>query len=189
MNEQRKNKGKLVIVSGPSGVGKGTICKEVIKRLDDVCISVSVTTRVPADGEVDGVDYWFVSAEKFQEYIDNGSLLEYADVFGNMYGTPKGKVDEVLSKGKTVILEIDVQGAKQVKVLYHDAKMIFILPPTHKDLAKRLNHRGRETPEVVEKRINHADDEIAVGWQYYDRMVINEDLEQAVNEVVEIIQN
>ncbi len=189
MNQHQKNKGKLVIISGPSGVGKSTICKEVVNRLDDVCISVSVTTRAPADGEVDGVDYWFVSAEKFQEDIDNGSLLEYADVFGNMYGTPKDKVDEMIEQGKIVILEIDVQGARQAKVFYHDAKMIFILPPTHKDLVERLNHRGRETPEIVEKRLNHAGDEIAAGWQYYERMVINEDLEQAVNEVVEIIQN
>ena len=117
---------KVVIVSGPSGVGKSTICKEAIKRLNNVYLSVSVTTRPKGKNEVNGQDYWFVSKEEFQERINNGLLLEYAEVFGHLYGTPRDKIDEVLHLGKSVILEIDVQGAKQAKVIYPDAEMIFI---------------------------------------------------------------
>ena len=177
-----------MIVSGPSGVGKSTICKEVVKRLKNAYLSVSVTTRPKAESEVDGENYWFISDEQFQQRINKGSLLEYAEVFGGLYGTPKGKVDEALLAGKTVILEIDVQGAKQVKTIYQDATMIFILPPTQKELAERMSLRGRESAEVAEERLDGAGAEIAAAWQYYQHMVINEDLEQAVNEVVQIIQ-
>jgi len=182
-------KGKIVIVSGPSGVGKSTICKEIVKRLDYVYLSVSVTTRPKSNAEVDGQDYWFVSEEDFQERIENGLLLEYAEVFGHLYGTPKDKVEEALQAGKVVILEIDVQGAIKAKAVFPDAVMIFILAPTEKDLAERLNHRGREAGEVVEERLNGASAEIAAAWQHYEHMVINEDLQQAVNECVQIIEN
>ena len=188
MNERQNKKGKVVIISGPSGVGKSTICKETAKRLEDVCLSVSVSTRPRSESEVDGQDYWFISNEQFQERIDNGLLLEYAEVFGNLYGTPRDKVDEALEVGKTIILEIDVQGAKQAKVVYPDAKMIFIFPPTQRELAERINHRGREGAEDAEERLEEAGSEIAAAWQYYDNMVINDELEQAVNEVVQIIQ-
>ena len=188
MNERQNKKGKVVIISGPSGVGKSTICKEAAKRLEDVCLSVSVSTRPRSESEIDGQDYWFISNEQFQERIDNGLLLEYAEVFGNLYGTPRDKVDEALEAGKTIILEIDVQGAKQAKVIYPDAKMIFIFPPTQRELAERINHRGREGAEDAEERLEEAGSEIAAAWQYYDNMVINDELEQAVNEVVQIIQ-
>ena len=188
MNEQKKAKTKVVIVSGPSGVGKSTICKEVVKRLKNAYLSVSLTTRPKAESEVDGDNYWFISNEQFQQRINKGSLLEYAEVFGGLYGTPKDKVDEALQAGKTVILEIDVQGAKRVKTIYQDATMIFILPPTQKELAERMSLRGRESAEVAEERLDGAGVEIAAAWQYYQHMVINEDLEQAVNEVVQIIQ-
>ncbi len=188
MNEQKNRKVKMVIVSGPSGVGKSTICKEVVKRLKNVYLSVSLTTRPKAESEVDGDNYWFISNEQFQQRINKGSLLEYAEVFGGLYGTPKDKVDEALQAGKTVILEIDVQGAKRVKTIYQDATMIFILPPTQKELAERMSLRGRESAETAEERLDGAGAEIAAAWQYYQHMVINEDLEQAVNEVVQIIQ-
>jgi len=181
-------KGKVVIVSGPSGVGKSTICKEVFKRLNDVYLSTSVTTRPKGEYEVDGQDYWFISEEQFQERINKGLLLEHAEVFGHLYGTPKDKVDEALQAGKTVILEIDVQGGERAKVEYPEAVMIFILPPSQKDLAKRMNLRGREDAETAEERLDQADDEIAAAWQYYQHMVINDDLQQAVNEVIQIIQ-
>jgi guanylate kinase len=181
--------GRVVIVSGPSGVGKSTICKQVVERLDNVYLSVSVTTRPRGPNEIDGDDYWYISKEQFQERVNNGLLLEYAEVFGNLYGTPKEKVDEALQAGETVILEIDVQGAKQVKVKYPDAMMIFILAPTQKELAQRINSRGREKAEAAEERLNEADDEIAAAWQYYEHMVINDDLEQAVNEMVQIIKH
>ncbi|MBN2594124.1 MAG: guanylate kinase [Sedimentisphaerales bacterium] len=189
MSNTSNGKGKVVIVSGPSGVGKSTICKEIIKKLDYVYLSVSVTTRPKSDAEVDGQDYWFISEEEFQERIDKGLLLEHAEVFGHLYGTPKDKVEEALQAGKVVILEIDVQGAKIAKTVYPDAVMIFILAPSERDLAERLNYRGREAGEVAEERLNGASAEIAVAWQYYEHMVINEDLQQAVNECVQIVEN
>jgi guanylate kinase len=179
---------KVVIVSGPSGVGKSTICKEVVKRLNNAYLSVSVTTRPKTESEVDGEDYWFISKQEFQQRINKGLLLEYAEVFGHLYGTPKAKVNEALQAGKTVILEIDVQGAKQTKIIHQDAIMIFILPPSQKDLAERMNIRGREDTATAEERLNGASAEIAAAWQYYEHMVINEDLEQAVSEVVQIIE-
>jgi len=188
MTEQEKTKAKVVIVSGPSGVGKSTICNEVVKRLSNVWLSVSVTTRPKGENEIDGKDYWFVSKEQFQQRIEKGQLLEYAEVFGNLYGTPKDKVDQALQTGKTVILEIDVQGAKQTKAIYPDVLMIFILPPRQKDLAERMKHRARENAELAEQRLDQADDEIAAAWQYYQYLVINDDLQQAVKEVVQIIQ-
>ena len=189
MNETKNRKGKVVIVSGPSGVGKSTICKEVAKRLNDVYISVSVTTRPKSEAEVDGEDYWFISEQEFQERIDKRLLLEYAEVFGHLYGTPKDKVDEALQSGRTVILEIDVQGAKQAKAIFPDAVMIFILPPSARTLAERMNQRGREGAEAAEERLDEAGTEIAAAWQYYKHMVINEDLHQAVSECVQIIES
>jgi guanylate kinase len=189
MNDIENRKGKVVIVSGPSGVGKSTICEGVVKRLNNVYLSVSVTTRPRSEKEADGQDYWFISEQEFQERIDKGLLLEYAEVFGHLYGTPSDKVEEAVREGNTVILEIDVQGAKQAKGIFPDAVMIFILPPTEKDLVERMNHRGREAVDVAEKRLSGASSEIAAAWQYYKHMVINEDLQQAVDECVQIIES
>ena len=188
MSEETSKTGRLVIISGPSSVGKSTICKKVVERLDNAYISVSLTTRPKSDKEIDGRDYWFVTKEQFQQRIENGSLLEYAEVFGNLYGTPTDKVDVSLQAGEIVILEIDVQGARQVKTHYPDAAMVFILPPSQKELTERMNGRGREDAEAAAKRLNWASNEIAAAWQYYKHMVINDDLEQAVNEVIEIIE-
>jgi guanylate kinase len=160
----------------------------VVKRLDNVYLSVSVTTRPRAEAEVDGQDYWFVSQQQFRKRIDEGSLLEYAEVFGHLYGTPKDKVAEALQAGKNVILEIDVQGARQVKLVYPDAVMVFIFPPTEKDLAQRIKNRGREEMEAAEERLESASAEFAAAWQYYEHMVVNDDLEQAVKEVIQIIE-
>jgi len=184
----KNGNGKVVVVSGPSGVGKSTICKEAVKRLNNAHLSVSVTTRPKGENEVDGRDYWFISEQQFQRRVNKGLLLEYAEVFGHLYGTPKDKVEEALQAGETIILEIDVQGANQVKVIYPAAVMIFILPPTRKELAERMNLRGREDAEVAEERLNGAGTEIAAAWQYYEHMVINDNLEQAVKEVVQIIK-
>lgn len=188
MNDSNGKKGKTVIVSGPSGVGKSTICKEIVRRRDDVCLSVSVTTRPKSEAEIDGQDYWFISEQEFKERLDKGMFLEHAEVFGHMYGTPRDKVEEMLQACRTVILEIDVQGAKQVKALYPDAVMVFILPPSAKVLAERMNHRGREAEEVAEERLGGASTEIAAAWQYYEHMVVNEDLQQAVDECIQIIE-
>jgi len=181
-------RGKLVIISGPSGVGKGTICAEVAKRLGNVLISVSVTTRPQGKDEVNGREYWFVSPQEFQRRIDEDLFLEYAEVFGHLYGTSKDEVENALSSGKTIILEIDVQGGKKVKVIYPQAVMIFILPPDQKELARRLSGRGRDEVEVAEKRLDEAGAEIASAFQYYEHIVINDDLNQAVSEVIKIIE-
>jgi guanylate kinase len=188
MNESNNRKRKVVIVSGPSGVGKSTICKEVVKRMGDAYLSVSVTTRPKSESEADGDDYWYISEEQFRERINKGLLLEYAEVFGHLYGTPRDKVDEALDAGRTVILEIDVQGAKQANAIYPEAVMIFILPPSQRELSERMNSRGREGAEAAEERLDGASSEIAAAWQYYQHMVINDDFEQAVNEVVQIIE-
>jgi len=188
MSKQKNEKGRVVIISGPSGVGKSTICEGVVKRIDNAYLSVSVTTRDKSESEVDGEDYWFITEQEFQERIRKGLLLEHAEVFGNLYGTPKDKVDEALAQGRTAILEIDVQGAKQAKTKYPDAVMIFILPPSQRELAERMNGRGREEEKAAEMRLDLADDEIAAAWQHYEHMVINDDLEQAVREVTEIIE-
>ncbi|UCE99116.1 MAG: guanylate kinase [Planctomycetota bacterium] len=189
MNKQNNKKGKVVIVSGPSGVGKSTICKEVVKRLDKAYLSVSVTTRPKAESEVNGQDYLFLSTEEFSRWVEKGLLLEHAEVFGHLYGTPKDKVEEALQSGKTTILEIDVQGAKQVKTIHPDAVMIFILPPTQKELANRMSNRGREDTAKVEERLDGAGTEIAAAWQYYEYMIINDNLEQAVSEMTQIIKH
>ncbi|UCF43182.1 MAG: guanylate kinase [Planctomycetota bacterium] len=188
MKEQTDKKGKVVIVSGPSGVGKSTICEKAVKQLNNAYLSVSVTTRPKAESEVDGEDYRFISEEEFKEQFNKGLLLEHAKVFGHHYGTPKDKVDEALQAGKTVILEIDVQGGKQVKMVYPDSTMIFILPPTQRELAERMSFRAREDAETAEGRLDEAGTEIAAAWQYYEHMVINDDLDQAVKEVVQIIE-
>lgn len=188
MGERADEEGAVVIVSGPSGVGKSTLCKEVVKRMSSVCLSVSVTTRPKSESETDGEDYRFISKEEFERRVDRGLLLEYAEVFGNLYGTPKERVEEAIKAGKAIILEIDVQGAKQVRLTYPDSVMIFILPPSHRELAERMGGRGREDAEAAAKRLGGASAEIAAAWQYYQHMVINDELEQAVREVVQIIE-
>ena len=182
-------KGKIVIVSGPSGVGKSTICRQIVRQLNNAYLSISVTTRPKSQSEIDGQDYWFVSEKDFQKRLDKGLLLEHAEVFGHLYGTPKDKVEESLASGKTVVLQIDVQGARRVKAIFPDAVMIFILPPSAKVLAERIDRRGREDTKAAEKRLEGASDEIAAAWQYYEYMVINEDLNQAVNECIQIIES
>lgn len=187
MNTKGNRKGKVVVISGPSGVGKSTICKEIIKKLDNVCLSVSATTRPRAENEVDGKDYCFLTKKQFQEKIDAGQFLEYAEVFGNFYGTPRDKVRQNLKAGKTVILEIDVQGGTQIKTAFPDAVMIFIMPPDRGELAKRMSLRAREEPQTAEKRLKKAGSEIAAANRYYDYKVVNDNLQDAVNKVIKII--
>jgi guanylate kinase len=178
---------KVIVISGPSGVGKSTICREVVRRMAGVQQSVSMTTRAPGPGEENGRDYWFVGHEEFRRRIAAGSMLEYAEVFGNLYGTPRDKVDEALKAGRSVLLAIDIQGGRQIQAIYPDAVMIFLLPPDEKTLAERLGKRARDSVQTVEKRLNEARREIAAAKEYYDKMVVNEDLGRAIEEVIRII--
>jgi len=167
-------------------VGKSTISRRLVQEYNNACLSVSVTTRPKAENEVDGRDYYFISSDEFKKWAEQGRFLEYAEVFGNMYGTLKENVDKAVARGKTIILEIDVQGALRVKEIYPDVKMIFILPPTQKDLVERMNGRGRDDAETARIRLEGANGEIAAAWRYYNNMVINDDLAAAVSEVAQI---
>jgi len=186
MNESREQ-GKLIIISGPSGVGKSTICQQVVEQLD-AFLSVSATTRSQSESETQGCEYNFISRQEFEAMLRDDAFLEHAEVFGNYYGTPKGPVDEALTAGRIVILEIDVQGALQVKELRPEAITIFVLPPHKKELQKRMDGRGRGEDETSrKKRLETASREIATAWQHYDHMVVNDNLDVAVQEVIDII--
>ncbi len=188
MTDDSKKNGKLVIISGPSGVGKSTICGRVVKALD-AFLSVSATTRFKGDSEVDGQNYWFLTTEEFESRIQQNEFLEYAKVFENYYGTPRQPVDDAVAAGRVVILEIDVQGALQVKKQRPEAVMVFILPPRKEVLEKRIDGRGRgEDAETKKRRLETAAAEIASAWQHYDHMVVNDDLDQAVQEVIDVIE-
>jgi len=176
----------LIVVAGPSGVGKGTVCAKVFDSLEDLKFSVSATTRKPREGEVDGVNYFFVSQTHFDDMIKKDEFLEYADVFDNKYGTPKEYVFKELKSGKDVLLELDIQGAMMVMESCKDAVFIFILPPDIKELNQRLTNRGTESQEQLELRINKAKVEIGYA-EKFDYIVVNEKVELAAEQVKSII--
>ncbi len=181
-------KGKLIVISGPSGCGKGTIVDRLLKLDGSLQLSISATTRMPRGTEENGVNYFFKSHEEFERMIHDDAFLEYADVFGKYYGTPKEYVLGKLEQGKNVILEIDVQGAMQVVKNYAEAVTIFILPPSEDVLLNRLKGRGTETEEQILKRFSKAKAEMEYAQQYGYR-VVNDDLDTAVLEVKNIIDN
>lgn len=177
------------MVSGFSGAGKGTIMKELLKQHPDTyALSISATTRNPRPGETDGVEYFFRTREEFEQMIAEDALIEYAQYVGNYYGTPKAYVEEQLLAGKNVILEIEIQGALKVKEKFPDTLLLFVTPPSAEELKNRLVGRGTETMDVVMSRLNRANEE-AEGIEQYDYLVINDVLEDAVEEVHQIIQN
>lgn len=180
------SKGFLLVLSGPSGSGKGTVSQELLKNNKDIVFSTSVTTRIPRPGEVDGENYFFVDIDKFEDMAKNNELLEYAFVHTNYYGTPKEFVFNEIDKGEIVLVEIDVQGALQIKKNYKDAIFIFLIPPTIDELKERLTNRGTETEEEIKVRFENAFKELDFVGEY-DYFIINDKVEQAVSNIETII--
>ena len=181
-----KGKGKLLVISGPSGAGKSTVIGKLMELRDDVCFSVSVTTRQPRPGEVDGRDYFFVTPQHFQELADGGYLLEHAEYVGNRYGTPRGYVEQRLLEGKSVILDIEVQGAGQIQRNCPDAVSVFILPPSGEELERRLRHRNTDSDEKIRERLLQAKRECAEAGRY-GYIVVNDDPDEAARELDAIL--
>ena len=181
-----RRKGMLVIISGPSGSGKGTVVKKLNR--DDFALSISMTTRAPRPGEVDGKDYFFTSKEDFIHYRDSGQLLEHAEFVGNMYGTPKEYVEKQVQNGKAVFLEIDVMGALQIKEKFQDSISIFLVPPSAQELASRLIGRNTDAPDVILRRLKRAKQETEYIPEY-DYLVVNDDIDDAVSRIYTIIDS
>lgn len=178
--------GLLVVISGPSGSGKGTICKRLIDDIDNIMVSVSATTRKPRVGEIEGINYFFIDEEEFLKRINNNEFLEHALVYGNYYGTPKKEVLKELENGKDIILEIDIQGALNVKKNYPKGVFIFILPPSIKELKHRIEGRGTDSKEVIIKRMECVYEELNYAFEY-DYVVLNDEVETAVDKIKKII--
>ena len=181
-----KRKGILIVVSGFSGAGKGTLMKELLKRYDNYALSVSMTTRAPREGEVDGESYFFVDKETFEKTIAEDGLIEYASYCGNYYGTPREYVEKCLQDGRDVILEIEIQGALKVKEKFPETLLLFVMPPSAAELKRRLEGRGTESPEVIRERLVRASEE-AEGIENYEYLIINDDLDECVREMNDII--
>ncbi|WP_053956937.1 guanylate kinase [Inediibacterium massiliense] len=179
-------KGLLIVVSGPSGTGKGTICKELLQIQKNIGLSISATTRNPREGEVDGKNYFFVDKDFFEKEISQDGFLEYAKVFDHYYGTPKKYVIDQINDGNNVLLEIDVQGALQVKKKYPEAVLLFILPPSMKELKNRIIGRGTESQKDIEKRFSSAIEEIQYVKEY-DYYIVNDEVKKAVDRIINII--
>lgn len=180
-------RGRLYVLSGPAGVGKGTIIAEVFKQLSDIVYSVSCTTREPRQGEINGINYCFLTEEEFRKMIEEDHFLEWAYVHGNRYGTRRESVEKYLETGIDVLLEIDVQGAKQIKEKMPEAVTVFIQPPSFDELVSRLEARGTETPEQFEIRVSNAKKELKAA-ESYEYRIINDSLDEAVRDFVEIIE-
>ena len=180
------SKGVLTVVSGFSGAGKGTVMKRLIQKYDDYALSISVTTRKPREGERDGIEYFFKTKEEVETMIENDEFLEYARYVDNYYGTPRFYVEEMLAKGKNVILEIEIQGAMQIKAKNPEAVLIFVTPPSFEELRNRLVGRGTETADVIESRLRRASEE-AEGMPSYDYILVNDQVEDCVYRLHQII--
>ena len=182
-----KNLKKLIIITGPSGVGKGTVVKELLDKNKDIWLSISATTRSPRMGEKNGENYYFISDERFKDMIDKKEFLEWAQFAGNYYGTPLSTVNEKIEKGFTVLLEIEDEGAKQIKEKFPESLSIFLLPPSKEELEKRIRNRGTEKEEAIDRRLSRANYEIASSNQF-DFVLTNHDVDETVKEVFKIIK-
>ena len=180
------SEGVLTVVSGFSGAGKGTVMKRLIQKYDDYALSISVTTRNPREGERDGIEYFFKTKEEVEAMIENDEFLEYARYVDNYYGTPRFYVEEMLAKGKNVILEIEIQGAMQIKAKNQEAVLVFVTPPSFEELRNRLVGRGTETADVIESRLKLASEE-AEGMPSYDYILVNDQVEDCVDRLHQII--
>lgn len=182
-----KSRGLLVVFSGPSGSGKGTVLKEALKKSDDLCVSVSATTRAPRDGETDGIDYMFYTKEQFLDLVSQNGFVEWACFCENYYGTPRAKIEELLDSGKNVVLEIEVQGAMKIKQKCPDAVLIFNLPPSLEVLKDRLVGRKTDAEDVIKKRLETAVWEISQA-EKYDYVLVNDKIEDAADMFLAIIK-
>ncbi len=180
-------RGILIVLSGFSGAGKGTLVKALLQKYDSYALSISMTTRAPREGERDGVEYFFTTREKFEATIVENGLVEYALYCGNYYGTPRAYVEEQLSAGKNVILEIEIQGALKIKEKFPESLLVFVTPPTATELRRRLEGRGTESPEVVAQRLARAAEE-SEGIDAYDYIVVNDDLDTCVEEIHRLVE-
>ena len=181
-----KRKGCLIVVSGPSGTGKGTVCSALLEKHKEIAYSISATTRQPRTGEVDGMNYYFLAKNVFEKMIEDGELLEWAEVYGNYYGTPLKKIQERLADGQDILLEIDTQGAMSVKEKFPDEIYIYIMPPSLKELERRLKTRGTDSAESIERRLKSAAGEMEIA-ERYNYIVVNEQVEQAVEQIAAIV--
>jgi len=180
-------KGLLFVVSAPAGCGKDTILEQLLRKTNTAAYSVSATPRAPRSGEIDGVHYYFLTRERFKEMIDNGEVLEYTEYCGNYYGTPKKGVEELLGQGRDVILKIETEGAMNIRRLYPEACLVFILPPSMEVLKTRLKNRGTETEETIERRTEQAYNELSAAVNY-DYFVVNDELSEAVDDLCAVIR-
>ena len=182
-----KNQKKLIILTGPSGVGKGTVVKEILGKDKNIWLSISATTREPREGEMEGENYYFLNQENFKEMIEKNLFLEWAQFAGNYYGTPLSSVNEKIKKGFTVLLEIEVEGAKQIKEKFPHSLSIFLLPPDVKELESRIRNRGTESEEAIKKRLSRANYEISASDQF-DFSLINHNVDETAKRIINIIQ-
>lgn len=187
MDKNVTPQGVLLVVSGPSGAGKGTICQMLRDQLPELGYSVSVTTRQPRTGEVDGVNYFFKTVDEVKEMIARDELLEYAEVYGNYYGTPRNYVMDLLNSGKDVLLEIDIQGALQIKKRFPNGVFVFIVPPSLDELSARIYKRGTDSEDVIQRRMASAAGELTYAAEY-DYIVVNDIAEKAANKVLTIME-
>ncbi|ADI66105.1 guanylate kinase ['Nostoc azollae' 0708] len=178
--------GKLIVLTGPSGVGKGTLMQKLLQRHPELYYSVSVTTRSPRTGEVNGKNYYFISCSKFEQLVAQGEFLEWAEFAGNYYGTPRAAVLDHIQSGQLVVLEIELEGARQIRASFPSALSIFILPPSSSELEKRIRGRGQDSDEAIACRLHRAQEEIQAAHEF-DIQIVNDDFDAALNEIETVL--